>query len=544
MIPSCNSATGCCCLPTCMPTYAINTSCISEPPASDYASGVVPLDTLAAQWWNWMWRQITLNEGKISIQLNNIWSELANVLSAAGLEPDSTDTQLLAAIRNVIKVSTGDLTTLDTTDKSSLVNAINEVHDVIGDLSTLSTSVQTDIVSAINSFIALGGVANGYATLDSTGRIPYSQLPESAVEYCGSWNASTNTPTLENGIGTNGTMYIVSTGGIWNGVTFNAGDRIIYSGNTCTWDRISGGSVLSVNGCTGAVCLCASQIPVCACYAVKSPYVTNLQAMLTVCSAGTVIGGLSTLCTLNKCTIVCAINSIYSSAFLCSSGILGEMWTRGILITENTIRMGYRAVGADPGISIGSHIIDGCGGNILIARNSCLRDVELCTCNSIIINPDIACISSTLCLPSDVTYIHAKPINHYQYSFMCNSDAGYILTNNPISRIGNIIHTMIKACATTADIPECAMVSILGTLILGSHSIRGIMCQYTQQGNSVHNICYLGGYTPDNSQVTFVYADVLNPQLISCCMYHATVRRSVITRGHWMCLDLYVHTCN
>lgn len=544
MIPTCNSITGCCCLPTCMPTYAINSSCISEPPASDYASGVVPLDTLAAQWWNWMWKQITLNEGKISIQLNNIWSELANVLSAAGLEPDSTDVQLLAAIRNVIKVSTGDLTALDTTDKSSLVNAINEVHDVIGDLSALSTSVQTDIVSAINSFIALGGVANGYATLDSTGRIPYSQLPESAVEYCGSWNASTNTPTLEDGVGTNGTMYIVSTGGIWNGITFNAGDRIIYSGNTCTWDRISGGSVLSVNGCTGAVCLCASQIPICACYKKSSPYVTNLQAILTVCSEGTVIGGLSALCTCNKCTIVCAINSIYSSAFLCSSGMLGDPWTRGIVINENTIRMGYRAVGADPGISIGSHVIDGCGGNILIARNSCLCDVELYTCNSIIINPDIACISSTLCLPANVTYIHAKPINEFQYSFRCNSDAGYILTNKPISRIGNIIHTVIEMFADATDIPEDAIASILGTFSLTSYSIRGIMCQYTPQGSGEYNICYLGGYAPACSQVTLVYADALNPQNVSCCIYRANGRLPVVARRHWMCLDLYAHICD
>lgn len=48
------------------------------------------------------------------------------------------------------------------------------------------------------------GVANGVASLDESGRIPYSQLPESAMEFKGSWSANTNTPHLEDGSGVNG----------------------------------------------------------------------------------------------------------------------------------------------------------------------------------------------------------------------------------------------------------------------------------------------------------------------------------------------------
>lgn len=104
------------------------------------------------------------------------------------------------------------------------------------------------------------GVANGVASLDGSGRIPYSQLPESAMEYKGSWNASTNTPTLTNGVGTNGDFYIVSVGGTWGGTEFFANDRIIYDGTTQTWQRIGGGNVTSVAGKTGAVTLVKADV--------------------------------------------------------------------------------------------------------------------------------------------------------------------------------------------------------------------------------------------------------------------------------------------
>ena len=104
------------------------------------------------------------------------------------------------------------------------------------------------------------GIANGIATLDSTGRVPYSQLPESAMEYKGAWDASTNTPALADGTGTNGDFYVVSVAGT---VTFSAGrsitfyvnDRVIYDGTLQEWERLPAGEVRSVNGQTGDVVL-------------------------------------------------------------------------------------------------------------------------------------------------------------------------------------------------------------------------------------------------------------------------------------------------
>jgi hypothetical protein len=94
------------------------------------------------------------------------------------------------------------------------------------------------------------GNANGYASLDSLGKVPVSQLPSSLMEYKGTWNASTNTPTLANGTGDTGDVYICSVAGTVNfgagAITFAVGDYVIYSGTI--WQRSSGatGTVTSV----------------------------------------------------------------------------------------------------------------------------------------------------------------------------------------------------------------------------------------------------------------------------------------------------------
>jgi len=94
------------------------------------------------------------------------------------------------------------------------------------------------------------GVSNGYASLDSTGKVPISQLPSSIMEYKGTWNAATNTPTLANGTGDTGDVYICNVAGTVNfgagAITFAVGDYVIYSGSI--WQRSSGavGTVTSV----------------------------------------------------------------------------------------------------------------------------------------------------------------------------------------------------------------------------------------------------------------------------------------------------------
>ena len=103
--------------------------------------------------------------------------------------------------------------------------------------------------SGVVSSVPLGA-ANGVATLDSGGKVPVSQLPSSVVTYLGIWNAATNTPTLVNGTGDAGDMYICNVAGTVNfgagPVTFAVGDWVLYGSGT--WQKSSGqnGTVTSV----------------------------------------------------------------------------------------------------------------------------------------------------------------------------------------------------------------------------------------------------------------------------------------------------------
>ena len=80
--------------------------------------------------------------------------------------------------------------------------------------------------------------------------------------YKGSWNASTNTPTITSGVGTNGNFYIVTTAGSTtiNGISsWAVGDWIIFNGTV--WQKVpTTNSVISVNTYTGAVVLTTTDI--------------------------------------------------------------------------------------------------------------------------------------------------------------------------------------------------------------------------------------------------------------------------------------------
>jgi hypothetical protein len=98
---------------------------------------------------------------------------------------------------------------------------------------------------------ALGiNVPSGIPQLDGSGKILVSQLPNSVMEYKGSWNAATNTPTLVNGTGNAGDVYLCEVAGTVNfgagPIAFFVGDQVIYSG--AIWQRASGatGTVTSV----------------------------------------------------------------------------------------------------------------------------------------------------------------------------------------------------------------------------------------------------------------------------------------------------------
>ena len=141
------------------------------------------------------------------------------------------------------------------------------MNHFLGRLSYNVNKVNDGFSNLVATLIKHRGTANGFATLDENGRIPYSQLPESAMEYKGQWNAETNTPTLVNGTGTKGDFYVVSVAGTHNfgsgDIQFFVNDRVIYDGSV--WARLSAGDVKTVNNISpenGNIPLTGKNIPV------------------------------------------------------------------------------------------------------------------------------------------------------------------------------------------------------------------------------------------------------------------------------------------
>lgn len=136
--------------------------------------------------------------------------------------------------------------------------------------------------------------ANGLASLDSSGKLASSQIPASllgALNYQGTWNASTNSPALSSGSGTKGFFYMVNVAGATNldGITdWQVGDWAVFDGTQ--WDKVDNtDAVISVNGLTGAVTLTSTNVA-----EGSNLYFTNARAVaapltgLSTSSGGTI----------------------------------------------------------------------------------------------------------------------------------------------------------------------------------------------------------------------------------------------------------------
>ena len=152
----------------------------------------------------------------------------------------------------------------------TLLNPIGIIKSDVGlanvdNTSDLSKPISSLTQTALDLKINLSekGANNGLASLDAGGKVLSSQLPVGSQIYKGTWNATTNTPALSDGVGTAGWTYRVSVGGTINlgsgSITFSVGDDAIYNG--AVWQRNpSSADVTSVNSQTGAVVLTSDNI--------------------------------------------------------------------------------------------------------------------------------------------------------------------------------------------------------------------------------------------------------------------------------------------
>jgi hypothetical protein len=123
--------------------------------------------------------------------------------------------------------------------------------------SAVTGKVLTGLTVAGSSVVATDSILTAFGKLQG-------QVNDliGGLQYQGTWNASTNTPNITSGVGTDGHFYIVSVAGntTIDGVSgWQVGDWIVF--HSPAWQKVDNTeSVVSVNGFVGAVTLTTSNI--------------------------------------------------------------------------------------------------------------------------------------------------------------------------------------------------------------------------------------------------------------------------------------------
>lgn len=174
-----------------LPVYAALSTIRQEPGQDEINNGVIPLDTLPAAWWNWLWNAITTAQNDSRYNEDILFQEINSVIAAGGLTPGASPThdQLAQAIHVIkttiattaeagsvvstdggtngsIKVAAdgkmtvnnfGDIANFHGAAKGNLMDALNETYDLaynsddeIGDVTGLQTTANDTLVEAIN----------------------------------------------------------------------------------------------------------------------------------------------------------------------------------------------------------------------------------------------------------------------------------------------------------------------------------------------------------------------------------------------------------
>lgn len=141
-----------------MDVYAANSQYIQGPSPAQQAQGTIPLDTLPADWWNWLWKSITERINQASEGMESIYDEVMSVLTAASIEPSQLQSdQLLNAIKALVRVTgtsavAGAVKSSADSGKVSIdENGIMTVNG-LGIPTSLNTAAK-NVVSAINEIL-------------------------------------------------------------------------------------------------------------------------------------------------------------------------------------------------------------------------------------------------------------------------------------------------------------------------------------------------------------------------------------------------------
>jgi hypothetical protein len=197
--------------------------------------------------------------GKIAVSsvTSTELGHVSGVTSAIQTQLDAKQVTVTGAASTITTANLGSTRAL-VSDGSGKVAVSAVTSTELGYVSGVSSDIQTQLDAKLDD--SQKGAANGLAELDSSSKVPVAQLPDAvlgALQYQGTWNATTNTPSLSNGSGTQGHYYVVSTAGTTNldGITdWEIGDWVV--ADNAAWQKVDNSDkVSSVAGRTGVVTL-------------------------------------------------------------------------------------------------------------------------------------------------------------------------------------------------------------------------------------------------------------------------------------------------
>jgi hypothetical protein len=195
------------------------------------------------------------------------------------------DGSLIITLSTGVELNVGEVVSPDLAESIKVItNGGGTSQYVLDTLASLQTQITNLIPSQTGNsgkFLTTNGTATSWASVAG------------GLSYQGTWNASTNTPTLTSSVGVNGYYYITDVAGSTNlnGITdWQIGDWLLFNGSV--WQKIDQSNlVTSVAGRTGAITLANTDI-------------SGLGTMSTQnASSVTITGGTATLTSLTTPTV-------------------------------------------------------------------------------------------------------------------------------------------------------------------------------------------------------------------------------------------------
>jgi len=164
------------------------------------------------------------------------------------------DGSLIIGLSSGVELNVGEVVAPDLAERIKVItNGGGTSQSVLDTLASLQSQINALIPSQTGNsgkYLTTNGTSTSWATITGS------------LSYQGTWNASTNSPTLTSSIGTQNNYYIVGTSGSTNlnGITdWVVGDWLIFNGSV--WQKIDTTDlVVSVAGRTGAITLTTADV--------------------------------------------------------------------------------------------------------------------------------------------------------------------------------------------------------------------------------------------------------------------------------------------